>query len=164
MTVTFLKQQQLDLWYLLILIHFVSGGHVEDPATAFRQVCSSLGRLAHVYFAPSYGGEITKISITVLSLDTIDFKLIVWMNQTSRYSICHFSCFLKDFCQFQNMTIDLYICQVDWDSELECFESLSRETSEFYSMKKDWLEFNMADEVCRSWYSQYTFELNFRRV
>ena len=27
--------------------------------------------------------------------------------------------------------------QVDWDSEKECFDTFAKETSDFYSMKKD---------------------------
>ena len=35
--------------------------------------------------------------------------------------------------------------EVDWDSEKECFESLARETSEFYAVKSDWLSTGDSD-------------------
>ncbi len=41
--------------------------------------------------------------------------------------------------------------QVDWDSEKECFHTFAMETSEFYSMRKDYIS---TDEKSQVWTSQ----------
>ena len=46
------------------------------------------------------------------------------------------SLYWAQFCQMVMQALVCVFVQVDWDSEKECFDSFSREMSEFYAVKK----------------------------
>ena len=91
--------------------------------------------------------------------------MVLYMLVISNHRLALSSKLLAPACQIKTPHFIMITCsspetlQVNWDSEKDCFETFSRETADFYAVKKDWIPPSSPEEtqVTDNWFNFHKY-------